>query len=72
MIGALNPSEIFMGSITSVLRVAILSLGVLVAQSALASDETQLIDSLNAWRGQVQRCGDQVSMELPPWSVTRV
>ncbi|WP_122455544.1 CAP domain-containing protein [Pseudomonas viridiflava] len=55
-----------MGSITSVLRVAILSLGVLVAQSALASDETQLIDSLNAWRGQVQRCGDQVSMELPP------
>lgn len=66
MIGALNPSEIFMGSITSFLRVATLSLGVLFAQSALASDETQLIDSLNAWRGQVQRCGDQVSMELPP------
>ncbi|WP_122206884.1 CAP domain-containing protein [Pseudomonas viridiflava] len=55
-----------MVSITSVLRVAILSFGVLAAQPSLASDETQLIESLNAWRGVAQRCGDQVSMELPP------
>ena len=55
-----------MVSITSVLRVAILSFGVLAAQPSLASDETQLIESLNTWRGVAQRCGDQVSMELPP------
>ncbi|CAM3400005.1 hypothetical protein BZK31_04745 [Pseudomonas floridensis] len=52
--------------ISSVLRIATLSLGMVCASAALASDEAQLIDSLNAWRGQAQRCGDQVSMELPP------
>ena len=66
MIGALNSLEVFMRFTTSILRIATLSLGVFMTQSALASDETQLIDSLNSWRGQVQRCGDQVSMELPP------
>ncbi|MFH7572291.1 CAP domain-containing protein, partial [Pseudomonas syringae pv. tagetis] len=38
----------------------------ILASAALASDETQLVESLNAYRGQAQRCGEQVSMELPP------
>lgn len=49
-----------------VLRLASLSLGLLCATAALAADEAQLVESINAWRSQVQRCGEQVSMELPP------
>lgn len=48
------------------LRLASLSLGLLVATSAVANEEAQLVDSINAYRSQVQRCGGQVSMELPP------
>ncbi|BBN64120.1 MULTISPECIES: CAP domain-containing protein [Pseudomonas] len=44
---------------------AVLCSGVF-SSAALAGDETQLIESLNAYRGQAQRCGEQVSMELPP------
>ncbi|RMO10094.1 hypothetical protein ALQ48_05253 [Pseudomonas coronafaciens pv. zizaniae] len=54
----------------SLLRVSLSLLGALslgmFASHALASDETQLVESLNAYRGQTQRCGEQVSMELPP------
>ncbi|KPB69638.1 CAP domain-containing protein [Pseudomonas cannabina] len=52
--------------IASVLRLSLLSLGMICANAVLASEETQLVDSLNAYRGQAQRCGEQVSMELPP------
>ncbi|KAA8718487.1 CAP domain-containing protein [Pseudomonas cannabina] len=52
--------------IASVLRLSLLSLGMMCANAVLASEETQLVDSLNAYRGQAQRCGEQVSMELPP------
>ncbi|SDX43575.1 Uncharacterized conserved protein YkwD, contains CAP (CSP/antigen 5/PR1) domain [Pseudomonas syringae] len=52
--------------IASVLRFSLLSLGMIGANAVLASEETQLVDSLNAYRGQAQRCGEQVSMELPP------
>ncbi|KPB21637.1 CAP domain-containing protein [Pseudomonas amygdali] len=45
--------------------VAVLCCGIF-ASAALASDDTQLIESINAYRGQAQRCGEQVSMELPP------
>jgi len=47
-------------------RLATLSLGLSFAASALASDESQLIDSINAFRSLGQRCGNEVSMELPP------
>ncbi|KIF56594.1 Allergen V5/Tpx-1 family protein [Pseudomonas fluorescens] len=52
----------------SVLRCAALSLGVVFATSALAGDELQLIESINSYRSQPQRCGTQASNELPPLS----
>ncbi|KTB62394.1 hypothetical protein AO067_17870 [Pseudomonas viridiflava ICMP 13104] len=52
--------------ITFVLRLSLLSFGMMCANAVLASEETQLVDALNAYRGQAQRCGEQVSMELPP------
>ncbi|VVO52674.1 hypothetical protein PS865_00367 [Pseudomonas fluorescens] len=52
----------------SVLRSAALSLGVVFATSALAADELQLIESINSYRSQPQRCGTQASNELPPLS----
>ncbi|MCP1476701.1 uncharacterized protein YkwD [Pseudomonas sp. EB276 TE3739] len=52
----------------SVLRCAALSLGVVFAASALAADELQLIESINSYRSQPQRCGTQASNELPPLS----
>ncbi|BAN47505.1 CAP domain-containing protein [Metapseudomonas resinovorans] len=55
-----------MGDKTSVLRLALLSLGLAFAGSVAASEETQLVESINAYRGQVQPCAGQVSMELPP------
>lgn len=51
---------------SSVMRFATLSLGLLFAVNALAADEKQLIDSINVYRSQVQRCAGQVSQELPP------
>ncbi|OCR25877.1 Allergen V5/Tpx-1 family protein [Pseudomonas syringae] len=55
-----------MGFISSALRLTALLLGLLLATSAVASEETQLIDSINAYRSQGQRCADEVSLELPP------
>lgn len=52
----------------SVLRYAALSLGVVFAASALAADELQLIESINSYRSQPQRCGTLASNELPPLS----
>lgn len=43
-----------------------LSLGLLFAATASASDESQLIESINLYRSQMQRCAGQVSSELPP------
>ncbi len=51
-----------MRAISSVLL--ILSLG--FGGSALAADEAQLVEAINAYRGQVQRCGELASPELPP------
>lgn len=50
----------------SVLRFATLSLGLLFAVNALAVDEKQLIDSINDYRSQAQRCAGEASFELPP------
>ncbi|SFB64499.1 Uncharacterized conserved protein YkwD, contains CAP (CSP/antigen 5/PR1) domain [Azotobacter beijerinckii] len=47
-------------------RLAALSLGVLFAAAAGASEEAQLVESINAYRAQVQRCAGQASGELPP------
>lgn len=52
--------------LSSVLRVAALSSGLVFATTALATDETQLVQSINTYRSQVQRCGGQASPELPP------
>ena len=51
---------------SSAVRFAGLSLGLLFAANAVASDESQLIESINIYRSQLQRCGGQVSSELPP------
>ncbi|MCU1759756.1 CAP domain-containing protein [Pseudomonas sp. 14P_8.1_Bac3] len=52
--------------LSSALRLATLSLGLLFAANALAVDEKQLIDAINVYRSQVQRCAGEVSAELPP------
>jgi uncharacterized protein YkwD len=68
IMGAFSSREISMRFMPSVLRCAALSLGVVFATSALAGDELQLIESINSYRSQPQRCGTQASNELPPLS----
>lgn len=51
---------------SSVLPVAALSLGLVFTASAIATEETQLVESINAYRSQSQRCAGQASPELPP------
>jgi uncharacterized protein YkwD len=50
-------------------RLAALSLGWMFAANAMASEESQLVDAINSFRNQAQRCGDQVFQELPPLNV---
>lgn len=52
--------------LSQALRLASLSLGLMFASHALAAGEAQLIESINAYRSQAQKCSGQVSMELPP------
>ncbi|MCF4997939.1 CAP domain-containing protein [Pseudomonas syringae] len=52
----------------SVLRFAALSAGLLFAASAVATEESQLVESINSYRSQPQRCGNQASNELAPLS----
>ncbi|PCR96390.1 hypothetical protein CP336_12570 [Pseudomonas fluorescens] len=52
----------------SVMRLAVLSTGLALATSAMATDESQLVESINSYRSQPQRCGTQASSELPPLS----
>ncbi|WP_252271261.1 CAP domain-containing protein [Pseudomonas subflava] len=54
-----------MQSTPTLLRSALLALG-LFAATAQAADEAELIESINAYRSQVQRCAEQASPELPP------
>ncbi|MEX5574313.1 CAP domain-containing protein [Pseudomonas lijiangensis] len=49
--------------LSSLFLIAVVSLS---SVDALATEETQLAESINLYRSQVQRCGGQVSMELPP------
>jgi uncharacterized protein YkwD len=55
-----------MSVVSSATGVAMLSLGLLFAATAAASEETQLVESINAYRSQLQRCAGGVSHELPP------
>ena len=52
--------------ISSLGRLALVSIGLLLATPAMAADEAQLVQSINSYRGQLQRCAGQVSHELPP------
>lgn len=47
-------------------RAAVLALGLLLASAAMASEEAQLIDSINAYRSQAQSCDGKGTPELPP------
>lgn len=49
-----------------VAQLIMLSSGWAMAATAAASEETQLVQSINTYRSQVQRCAGQVSQELPP------
>lgn len=52
--------------ISSLGRLALVSIGLLLAAPVMAADEAQLVQSINSYRGQLQRCAGQVSHELPP------
>ncbi|NWD76115.1 CAP domain-containing protein [Pseudomonas gingeri] len=52
--------------IPSLIGLATLTLGPVFAASAASPDQVQLVDSINHYRSQVQRCGSQASQELPP------
>ncbi|MFZ6045657.1 CAP domain-containing protein [Pseudomonas sp. CR3202] len=55
-----------MGVTSFVLRLAGVSLGLVLAGTVVASEETQLLASINAYRSQAQPCAGQASTELPP------
>ena len=57
-----------MGFISSAMRLAGVSLSLVFAANAVAADEAQLIESINVYRSQPQRCAGQASSELPPLS----
>ncbi|MFC5695240.1 CAP domain-containing protein [Pseudomonas sp. GCM10022186] len=49
-----------------VMRLAGISLGLALASTVVANEETQLLESINAYRSQAQPCAGQASTELPP------
>lgn len=51
---------------SSVLRFAACTLGLVVTVAAGAAEEARLVESINAYRSQVQRCAEQASEELLP------
>ena len=53
---------------SSVVRLAALSLGLVFAANAGASEEAQLLGAINAYRSQAQHCAGQASEEMPPLS----
>lgn len=56
------PSQSFL------LRSLLLSFGLLAAAGASAADQDQLLEAINAYRGDVQSCAGQASQVLPPLS----
>jgi uncharacterized protein YkwD len=55
--------------ISLVRSLAGLSLLLVLAVSAQANDQMQLVELLNTYRSQVQRCAGQASQELPPLAI---
>ncbi|RRW34353.1 CAP domain-containing protein, partial [Stutzerimonas stutzeri] len=45
---------------------SVLLLATLCVAGAAAAEEARLVESINAYRGEVQRCGSKASEELPP------
>jgi uncharacterized protein YkwD len=66
IMSAVRSREIFMRSLSSVLHLGVLSFGLVFSVIASAADEQQLVESINVYRSQVQRCAGQASSELPP------
>jgi len=66
IMGAVRSREVAMRVRSSVVRLATLSLGLLLVASAGAAEEALLVESINAYRSEVQRCAGQASEELPP------
>jgi uncharacterized protein YkwD len=60
--------EIYMRAISSALSLSLLAWGIALSTQAAATEESQLVESINAYRSQPQRCGTQASPELPPLS----
>jgi uncharacterized protein YkwD len=52
-----------------ILRITLLTVGVASTVNAWASDQSQLVESINVYRSQVQKCATHVSQELPPLTV---
>jgi uncharacterized protein YkwD len=50
----------------AVMHCAVVSLTIVLAAPARASEEAQLVELINTYRAQVQRCGDQAPLQLPP------
>ena len=50
-------------------RSAALTLGLVLAAPAMASETSQLAELINTYRSQSQNCAGQVSLELPPLAV---
>lgn len=57
-----------MGATSYIPRSLLLSLGLLSATFAVAADQDQLLEAINAYRGDVQSCAGQASQVLPPLS----
>lgn len=55
-----------MGGMHRVSRLAALTLGMALAAGAMASEESQLVESINLYRSSVQSCAGEASLELPP------
>ncbi len=60
------PGDVHRRFISSLIGLATLTLGPVFAASADPADQAQLVDSINHYRSQAQRCASQVSLELPP------
>ena len=58
-----------MRALSLMMGVTTLAASLVFCATASASEESQLIDSINQYRSQLQRCGDQGSQELPPLAV---
>lgn len=51
------------------LRSLLVSTGLLAATHAAAADQDQLVEAINAYRGEVQSCAGSASQALPPLAV---